>query len=459
MPAPRQRGGGSGPPFAAPVRQPSPARYVAGGFLAAVLAGTVLLLLPVSRVAPQGAPWVDALFTATSAVCVTGLAVVDTATYWSPFGQAVILGLIQLGGLGVMTSASLLALLLARRLGVRARLTAGAESRTLATGDVRRILLGIVRTSLVVEVVVAAVLALRFALTYGEPPARALWLGVFHAVSAFNNAGFGLYSDNLVGFVDDPWICLPVSAAVIIGGLGFPVLLELRRHLGSPLRWGLGTRLVLLGTAVLLPLGAAVTAALEWRNPATLGPLDVPGKLLAAFFHSVVSRTAGFNTLDVGAFSEATLLSTDLLMLIGGGPAGTAGGLKITTIAVLVLVVVAEVRGEESVTAFGKRLSRSAQREALALVALAAAAVTAATFVLLLTTDHALSPVLFEAVSAFATTGLSTGITGGLPDGDKLLLVVLMFAGRIGPVTFASALALKQRPRLYELPEERPVIG
>ncbi|GAB7192960.1 potassium transporter TrkG [Kineococcus sp. NUM-3379] len=461
MPPPRQREAG-GPRPAAPARSVHPARpaqLIAAAFAAAVAAGTVLLLLPVSRVATDGAPWVDALFTATSAVCVTGLATVDTATYWSPFGQVVIAGLIQLGGFGVMTAASLLGLLLARRLGLSARLTATTESRSLASGDVRRVLLGIARTSLVVEGCVAAVLAVRFATAYGEPVGRAVWLGGFHAVSAFNNAGFGLWSDNLVRFAEDPWICLPIAAAVVVGGLGFPVLLELRRELRSPLRWSLGTRLVLTATALLLPLGAAVTAALEWDNPGTLGPLGTPGKLLAAFFHSVVSRTAGFNSVDVGKFTDETLLATDVLMLVGAGPAGTAGGLKITTVAVVLLVVLAEIRGEQSVTAFGRRLPRSAQRQALAVVVLGATAVVAGTFGLLLLTEHRLSVVLFESVSAFATVGLSTGITAGLPDAAKLLLVVLMFLGRLGPVTLASALALRQRPRLYELPEERPVIG
>ncbi|WP_448074146.1 TrkH family potassium uptake protein [Georgenia yuyongxinii] len=416
-------------------------------------------LMPAPTTAAGGAPFFDALFTAASALFVTGLVVVDTLTYWSTFGQIVILALIQLGGLGIMTAASLLGVLVARRLGLRGRLVTGASLGALNLQDLRGVLLGVARTALTVQGAAAVVLAVRFVVTYGYSPGRALWYGVFHGVSAFNNAGFALYSDNLMGFVADPWITLPLAGAVILGGLGFPVILELRRHYRQPSRWTMNTKLVLAGTAVLLVVGTVTVAALEWTNPGTLGPLDVPAKVLAAFFAAVVTRTAGFNSVDVAAMNTQTWFAHDVFMFIGAGPAGTAGGIKITTFAVLLFIIVTEVRGETAVNVFGRRLPRSVHREATTVALLAVAAVMAGTWTLLILTEFTLDQVLFEVISAFATVGLSTGITPLLPDAGQVLLVALMFAGRVGPITIASALALRTRKLLYELPKERPIIG
>ena len=440
-------------------RANSPAAVVVTGFAVAVLVGTLLLLLPVSRNGAAGAGVVDALFTATSAVCVTGLITVDTPVFWSGFGQAVILLLIQVGGFGIMTLATLLGLLVSRRLGLRTRLNAAAESKSLGLADVRRVLVGVARTSLLFEAAGALVLALRLATAYDEPPARALWLGVFHAVSAFNNAGFSLYSDNLVGFATDPFVGLPVCVLVIAGGLGFPVLFELRRAWRTPRRWTLHTKVVLAMTAVLLPLGTLMFLALEWANPQTLGPLSTPGKVLAGFFQSVQTRTAGFNSINPGDLDEATLLGSDVLMFIGGGSGGTAGGIKVTTFAVLLFVILTEVRGDESVTAFARRIPREVQRQALSVALLAVAVVVGSTALLLLLTPFGLTQVLYEVVSAFATVGLSTGITAQVGVPGQLVLVALMFLGRLGPITLASALALRSRPRLYDVPQERPLIG
>ena len=436
-----------------------PAQFITAGFATAIAAGTALLMLPVAKAGPGGATAVEAVFTATSAVCVTGLTVVDTETFWTPFGQAVILGLIQVGGFGIMSFASLLGVLLARRLGLRSRMAVAAESRAGAFGDVRRVLLGVVRISLITEVATAAVLTVRFASGYGYEPGRALWLGVFHAVSAFNNAGFGLFSDNLIRFVDDPWLTLPIAAAVIIGGLGFPVLFELRREFRKPLHWSMNTNLVLAGTAVLLVFGTVFITALEWNNPGTLGPLSAPEKIQAGFFQSAMTRTAGFNSVDIGQMHPATWLGMDLLMFIGGGPAGTAGGVKITTVGVLYFILLTEIRGGVAVNIFGKRLSRAVHRQAITVVLLSAALVIAATMTLMLSTNHSLDRVLFEVISAFATVGLSTGITAELPPPDQLMLAVIMFVGRLGSITLATALALRPRPLMYELPKERPLIG
>jgi potassium uptake TrkH family protein len=445
-----------------------PAQVVVSGFALTILVGSLLLLLPNARTGPGGASFLEALFTATSAVCVTGLTVVDTATYWTPFGQIVILLLIQIGGFGIMSFASVVGLAISRKLSLRSRITAAAETKSVGFEDVKGLVFGIVRISLTIESVVAVLLTLRFMIGYGEPAGRAIWLGVFHSVSSFNNAGFALFSDNLMGYTTDAWIALPICAAIILGGLGFPVIVQLRRHLRTqvrhPLRWSIrawtmNTRIVVSGTIVLLILGTVYITAVEWANPGTLGPLDWPGKLLAGFFQSVQTRTAGFNSIDIGQMDSASLLGMDVLMLIGGGPAGTAGGIKITTFAVLFFILWTEVRGQVAVNVFGKRLSRAVHREALTIALLAVGVIIAATAALMLMTDITMDALLFEAISAFATVGLSTGITAGLPEGGHLILILLMFIGRLGPITFGSAIALRERHTTFELPKERPIIG
>jgi trk system potassium uptake protein len=394
-----------------------------------VSVGTVLLMLPISKTGPGGAGFVEALFTATSAVCVTGLTVVDTPTYWSGFGQVIIMLLIQLGGLGIMIFAALIGLVLARKLTVRSRLNTAAEAKAAGLDDVRGLVRGIVLNAL------------------------------FHAVSSFNNAGFALYTDSLIGFAEDPFICLPICAAIILGGLGFPVIMQLRRHFRQPLHWTMNTKLVIWATVILLLLGTVYITVIEWNNPDTFGKLSPWARVLAGFFHSVQTRTAGFNSVDIGAMRDETWLGMDILMFIGGGPAGTAGGIKVTTFAVLFFIMLTELRGEGAVNIFGKRLSRAVHRQAIAVVLIAVAAVIAGAALLMLLSGENLDRAMFESVSAFATVGLSTGITADLSDAAQLVLVILMFLGRLGPLTLGSAIALRQRRILYELPKERPAIG
>lgn len=436
-----------------------PAQAVVVGFGAVIIGGTLLLLLPISTKGGESPSIVDALFTATSAVCVTGLTVLDTPVFWSPFGQVVILLLIQVGGLGIMIFASLVGLVLARKLSVRSRLNTAAEAKAVGLDDIRGLVRGIVLISATIEAATFVLLFTRFLFGYGYPAGDAAWHAVFHAVSSFNNAGFALYSDNLMGFVDDPFICLPIAAAIILGGLGFPVIFQLRREFTRPLHWSMNTKLVLWGTLVLLVAGTAYITVIEWNNPDTLGRLDPGARLLAGFFQSVQTRTAGFNSIDIGAMHDASWLGMDVLMFIGAGPASTAGGIKVTTFAVLFFIMMTELRGEGSVNIFGKRLSRAVHRQAITVVLIAVAAVVISTALLLILTGLDLDRVLFEAVSAFATVGLSTGITAGLPDAAKVVLVLLMFAGRLGPLTLGTAIALRDRRILYEFPKERPAIG
>lgn len=436
-----------------------PSRTVAGLFLLLIVAGTLLLRLPIAQAEGEAAPWLVALFTATSAVCVTGLVVVDTGTYWSPFGQAVVLVLFQLGGFGLMTAAALLGLSVNRSLRLRTRLATQTETHTVGLGDVA----GVARVVLVVTVVCECTLALlltaRLKAEYGMPRGEAVWSGVFHAVSAFNNAGFSLHADSLMRYATDAWILVPVMIGIVIGGIGFPVLQDVLAKSGGPRHWSLHTKLTLTGSACLLVGGAAALLLFEWSNPATLGPMALGDKLLSALFASVSARTAGFNAVDIGQLSHESWALHYLLMFIGGGSAGTAGGVKVTTAVVLLLLVVAEVRGRPDSEAFGRRVCPAAQRQAITVLVLGSVVVVAGTLAILRMTTLPTDQVIFEVISAFGTVGLSTGITAQLPPGGQLVLVALMFVGRVGTITLATSLALGERRMPYRYPEEHPIVG
>lgn len=437
----------------------SPPQAVVIAFFTAIVVCTVLLSLPIAHAPGVEVTLLEAAFTAVSAVCVTGHIVVDTATVWSPFGHAVIVAFIQIGGLGIMLVASLIGLALLRKISLRGRMIAGTENRAVTTGDASRLARGILLTSLVIEAIVAMILTLQFWLSYGVELPTAFGRGVFLAISSFNNAGFAPFSDNMIGFATDPIVVLPMCIATILGGLGFPVLLQLRRELRRPLHWTMNTNLVLAMTALLLVLGTVMIALFEWNNGATIGEMTPIDRVLVSFFHSVQARTAGFNSVDIGQLEPETLLGIDVLMFIGGGPAGTAGGIKVTTFAVLLFIIITELRGEGAVNIFGKRLSRAVHREAITITLLSMAAVMSATIALLMMTHLDLDVLLFEVISAFGTVGLSTGITASLPPAGQIILMILMFLGRLGPLTLGTALVLRQRKVLYELPKERPVIG
>jgi trk system potassium uptake protein len=436
-----------------------PARLVPTAFLIAIAIGTLVLMLPMARAGPGAAPLLTALFTATSAVCVTGLNVVDTPTYWSPFGLAAILALFQIGGFGIMTGATLLGMLAGRRLRLSSRMVAHAERGSLDSADMLGVLRLILIVTLVIELTIAAwlsaVLHYGHALTWDQ----ALWTGLFHSISAFTNAGFSTWSDGLIGFQSQPLLLLPVMLAILAGALGFPVLNDLRRAPLRPSAWSLHSKITLLGSAILLGAGFVGMLVAEWSNPATLGPMGMGDKLLNAAFHSVTPRSGGFNTLDVGEFRVETLAVNYVLMFIGGGSAGTAGGIKVTTFFLLGLVVWSEIRAERDVAIFGRRIGTHVERQALAVVLLAIGLVGTATLVVLALTDFPFHEVLFETISAFATVGLTTGITPDLPPPAQLVIVGLMFVGRVGSITVATALALGAGNRPYRYPEERPIVG
>ena len=436
-----------------------PVRLIPLLFAAAILAGAGLLMLPFATVDGRGASGVTAFFTSTSAVSVTGLIVVDTATYWSAFGKGVILLLFQIGGFGIMTAATLFGLMAGRGFGLRERIATSVERSRLEVGDARSVLALVFKVTLTVEGVVAIILTLRFMLAYDFPFEQALWHGVFHSVSAFNNAGFSSFTDSVMSYQEDSVILVPIMLSVIITALGFPVMQDVRHHGLSWRAWTLHSKITLSATIALLLVGFVAIAAKEWTNPATLGPMHICTKLLNAAFHSVMPRTAGFNSLDVGAFRGETLLMNYVLMFIGGGSAGTAGGIKITTFVVLLAVVASEVGGRRDAEIFGRRLGYGVERQALTVTVAASVLIMLASMYILAITSLPMEDVLFETISAFSTVGLSTGITAQLPPSALGVLAFLMFVGRVGTITVATALALGGEPRPFRYPEEDPIVG
>lgn len=438
-----------------------PAAVLALAFLATIGLGTLLLMLPWASASGQSAPWLTALFTVTSAVCVTGLAVVDTGTYWSPLGQGMLMALFQLGGFGMMTSAALMGLLVGKRLGLRTRLLLQSETHALSMGDVRSVVRMVLVVTVVCELTVALWLALRFGATMDLGWSQALWHGAFHAVSAFNNAGFSTWPDSVMRHVTDGWVLAPLILAIVLGGLGFPVLTELwvnRRNRNA--RWSVHTTLTIWGSAALVVIGTVSLWLVERENAGTLGPLGLADQWLAALFTSVSARTAGFNALDIGALQTESLVLHYVLMFIGGGSAGTAGGVKVTTFFLLLLIVWTEIRGRADVEFRGRRIGVPVQRQALTILVLSGMALSIGLLAIVPMADHIpLEKLMFEVVSAFATVGLSTGITADLPAGAQMVLIALMYVGRVGVVTLALALAINQVPRAYRFPEEKPIVG
>jgi potassium uptake TrkH family protein len=436
-----------------------PSRTVALLFLLLIVIGTLLLKLPVSQAEGQAAPWLTALFTAVSAVCVTGLVVVDTGTYWSPLGQVIVMLLFQIGGFGLMTAAALLGLLVNRSLRLRTRMLTQAETHTVGLGDVSSVARVVLVVTLICEGALALWLTLRLHLGHGQPLGEAAWSGLFHAVSAFNNAGFSLHADSLMRYATDGWVLVPVMFGIFIGGIGFPVLQDIRAKRSEPRRWSLHTKLTLGGSAVLVVGGALGLLLFEWTNPKTLGGMGLGDKLLSALFASVSARTAGFNAIDIGQLTQESWALHYLLMFIGGGSAGTAGGVKVTTVVILLLLVIAQIRGRADSEAFGRRVCEAAQRQAITVLVLGSAMVVLGTLVILRVSELPTDKVIFEVISAFGTVGLSTGITAELPPAGQLMLVLLMYVGRVGTITLATSLALGGRGTSFRYPEEHPIVG
>lgn len=440
------------------VARHAPARLAVITFACVIGVFTLLLRLPAATVNGKSASLVDAVFTATSAVCVTGLTTVSTAEYWSGFGQAIILIAIKVGGLGVLTLASLLGMAVSRRLGLTQRIMAASETKAQRFGEVGSLVRIILLASVTVELFIAALLIPRLTAIGFDLP-KAIWHGVFYSVSAFNNAGFTSTPEGLMPYASDWILTGPLMLAAFIGALGFPVIMTMARSWRSPRHWNLHARLTLAMSVTLVIIGAALILALEWSNPNTLGSMNFGDKIHTGLFQGVMPRSAGLSTVDVGEMNEGTWLVTDALMFVGGGSVSTAGGIKVTTLAVLLLAIRAEARGDRDIEAWGRRIPSGIVRLSVAVVFVGATLVLIASLILLAITDLTLDVVLFETISAFATCGLSTGITADLPDNGKYVLAALMFVGRTGTMTVAAALALRTRERVIRLPKERPIVG
>lgn len=436
----------------------SPSRMAIFAFGIVIIFFTVMLMLPLSSNDGHAVAFHHALFTATSAVTVTGLTTVSTALQWSFFGQLMILLAFQIGGLGTLTMTSLLAMAVGKKLGLRSKLIAQEAMNIGKLGELGSVLKTVAVTSITFEAVIALVLIPRFMLL-GESFFQSIWHGIFYSVSAFNNAGFTPHSDGLVPYGHDLWLLLPLCIGVFIGSLGFPVILVIQQNPFRFNRWNLTTKLTMIGTVTLLVLGAVLWGFFEWSNAKTIGSLGVGDKLLNSFFASVMTRSGGFNLVDMNDANPITLLITDVLMFIGGGSASTAGGVKITTITVVILAVIAEARGDQFVVAFNRTIPDSVLRIAISVIMMSAVIVFLGTAAIVFITGESLDRVLFEVISAYATCGLSVGLSASLPPSCIYVLTALMFVGRIGIITVATGLALRSRRRLYKYPEERPIIG
>lgn len=436
----------------------SPARAAALVFLAGALVFTALLSMPAASAEGRATPLHDAMFTAVSAMTVTGLTTLDTAAHWSFLGQVIILAAIQTGGLGIVTLALLLAQAVTRQLGLGTRVFAQQSIGTTRLGEVGHLLRTVVMTTLAVEAALLVMLAPAF-MVAERSWQDGLWYGLFYAVSAFNNAGFSVHEGGLTPFEDNPWVLVPLVLGVFVGSLGFPVFLNLINARWNRRGWSLHTKLTLITTTVLLAVGTVGWAVFEWSNGETIGDLSAPEKLFHSLFASTMTRSGGFSIVDPAESTTTTLLLSDALMFAGGGSVSTAGGIKVTTLAVLFLAILAEARGTTDATALGRAVPTGSMRLAISVTFLGATLVLVGTALLTLVSDAPLDRILFEVISAFATCGLSVGLSAELDPFGKYVLSALMLAGRIGPIGVATALAVQQRNVLYRLPEERPIIG
>ncbi|WP_188510571.1 TrkH family potassium uptake protein [Conyzicola nivalis] len=449
----------------------TPARFAILIFAALVLVFTLLFSLPIATSSGSVPPFADAFFTAVSVICVTGLSTVDMGSYWSPLGHVFILVGVEIGGIGVLTLASILGLIISRKLGLRQRLLAAgdtnplrmhkgsmAESQAVRLGEVGSLLVTVAVSVLVIEVGIALLLFPRLLLA-GHPPLTAAWESFYYSTMAFTNTGFQPTTNGLVPFATDYWFLSVLMVGVFLGAVGFPVIYVLMRNLKRPKKWSLHVKLTLTTTILLFVLGGLAFFVLELGNAKTFANMDLGQRIFQPFFLSMMTRSGGFNTIDIGELNGASLLVGDMLMFIGGGSASTAGGIKVTTLAILFLAAFAEARGNEGMEAFDRRIPSDVLRLGVSVVLWGATTVAASSIIILQISGASLDYVLFEVISAFATSGLSTGLTAELPDSGVYVLAATMFLGRVGTVTLAAALAATQRRQLFRRAEERPIVG
>jgi Trk-type K+ transport system membrane component len=447
----------------------TPARFALLVFAGLIAVFAVLFSLPAATSSGRAAPLVDAVFTAVSVICVTGLSTVDMATFWSPLGHVFIFVGVEIGGIGVLTLASILGLIISRKLGLRQKLLAAgdanplnlrkgvrADAQALQLGDTGGLIVTVAVSVLVIELATSVLLFPRMLLA-GDDPWTAGWQSVYTSAMAFTNTGFLPSSVGLGPYAHDAWYLIVLMIAVGFGAIGFPVLHTLARNPWHPRRWSLHVKLTLATFLLLLAGGALALMLLQWDG-AQRG-LDPGQRILESLFQSSMSRSGGFSTIDIGHLGGASLFVTDMLMFVGGGSASTAGGIKVTTLAILFLGAFAEARGVDDMESFRRRIPADVMRLAVSVVLWGATTVAAATITLLVMTRAPLEDILFDVISAFATCGLSTGFTASASEPAQYVLAATMVMGRIGTVTLAAALAASTRRQLFRRPEERPIVG
>ncbi|WP_371860538.1 TrkH family potassium uptake protein [Paenibacillus chibensis] len=442
----------------------TPAKILVIGFLLMITLGTFLLSLPVSSASGVRVPFLNALFTATSATCVTGLAVVDTGTVYSAFGQVVMILLVHTGGIGFMTMATVIALALNKRISLRERLILQEALNHETINGVVRLVKKVILYSLLVELAGAFLLAVHFYFSLHLTFGRAVYFGIFHSISMFNNAGFDLMGtvngpfSGMAPFINDPYINLVTMILIFLGGIGFIVLSDLI-DFPKTRKLSLHSKVVLSATLVLIVVGTLVIFAMEFSNPNTLKPLHGGGKFMASMFQSVTTRSGGVSTLDIGSFRQSTQFMLILLMFTGAAPGSTGGGIKITTFVLLLGAVHAMIRGREDVVLFRKRIAKDVVYKAITLTLLSLLLIILFSMLLSVTEHQDFMSILFESTSAFGTTGLSMGLTTHLSPLGKIWIVFLMFFGRIGPLTLIYALSRDRKKDLFNYPEGRIIIG
>jgi trk system potassium uptake protein TrkH len=440
----------------------APAQILALGFAGVIILGALLLSLPVASKDGHSLRFIDAFFTATSAVCVTGLVVVDTGTHFTRFGQFVIISLIQVGGLGLMTFSTLAAILLGKKIGLKERLLIQESFNQNTLAGLVKLIRNVLLVTLIIEGLGGLILTLRFSMDF--PFDRALAFGFFHSVSAFCNAGFDLFGQvfgkfsSITHYVNDWVVTLTIGGLIILGGLGFPVIVELIRF-PQKKRLSLHSKLVIFMTTILIIAGAILIMLIEFSNSKTIGGLNINGKFLGALFQSITPRTAGYNSLDVSQLRTGTWFIMIVLMFIGASPSSTGGGIKTTTFGVLAVTVAASIKGRENAELFERRIPTDIVYKAITILTIALSWVSLVTLVISLIEPYAFIRLFFEVMSAFGTVGLTTGITPGLANISKILLIITMFIGRVGPVTVILALSRRERPSSTKYIEERLMIG
>lgn len=435
-------------------------QFIALGFFLIIMLGTFMLMLPISSKSGEWTSFFDALFTATSTTCVTGLVVVDTFTHWSMFGQLVIISLIQIGGLGFLTIAVGFAMLFRRRIGLRERDLLKESVNAMGIGGIVKLTKKIITGTIIIEGIGAVILTIRFVPEHGL--LEGIYYGVFHSISGFCNAGFDLMGyqtpyNSLSQYTADPVINLTIAALIILGGLGFVVWDELTIKKFHWKQYTLHTKMVLSCTVFLLVAGSILLLLFEYHN--TLEGMNLGEKILASFFGSATARTAGFNTVDIAELDSSSKLLTIILMFVGGSPGSTAGGAKTTTVMVMFIYIISSLRNESGSNVFHRRISSEIIKKAAMVIGLNLTLALGSAVVILATSDLPMEDVLFEVVSAISTVGMTTGITRDLNTVGRIIIILLMYCGRIGSMTFALSLLKKENGQLLKLPEEKINIG